>query len=57
MERSVKNSNIQKKRVVEMRMLRWLYGHTRTSKIKNEDIQEKMGVASVVGKLRKLTPK
>ncbi|KAG5624798.1 hypothetical protein H5410_010016 [Solanum commersonii] len=34
----------------EMRMLRWMCGHTRGDKIRNEVIQEKVGVASVVDK-------
>lgn len=35
-----------------MRMLRWICEHTRRDKIRNEDIQDKVGVASVVGKMR-----
>ncbi|KAG5584152.1 hypothetical protein H5410_044586 [Solanum commersonii] len=41
-----------KDRVVEMRMLRWICGHTGRDKIRNEDIQDKVGVASVVDKMR-----
>ncbi|KAG5575703.1 hypothetical protein H5410_055837 [Solanum commersonii] len=48
----VKNSHVQKMHVAEMRMLRWMCGHTRSDKIKNEVIWEKVGVASVVDKLR-----
>ncbi|KAG5593432.1 hypothetical protein H5410_043946 [Solanum commersonii] len=36
--------------VAEMRMLRWMCGHTRSDKIRNEVIREKVGVASVVDK-------
>ncbi|KAG5618020.1 hypothetical protein H5410_017844 [Solanum commersonii] len=36
----------------KMRMLRWMCGHTRSDKIRNEVIPEKVGVASVVDKLR-----
>ncbi|KAG5623698.1 hypothetical protein H5410_008916 [Solanum commersonii] len=38
--------------VAEMRMLRWMCGPTRSDKIRNEVIREKVGVASVVDKLR-----
>ncbi|WMV16256.1 hypothetical protein MTR67_009641 [Solanum verrucosum] len=38
--------------VAEMRMLRWMCGNTRSDKIRNEVIREKVGVASVVDKLR-----
>ncbi|WMV40109.1 hypothetical protein MTR67_033494 [Solanum verrucosum] len=40
--------------VAEMRMLRWMCGHTRSDKIRNEVIREKVGVASVVDKLREV---
>ncbi|KAG5619034.1 hypothetical protein H5410_018858 [Solanum commersonii] len=49
----VKNAHVQKMHVAEMRMLRWMCGHTRSDKIRNEIIREKVGVASVVDKLRK----
>ncbi|KAG5606935.1 hypothetical protein H5410_028427 [Solanum commersonii] len=48
----VKNAHVQKMHVAEMRMLRWMCGHTRSDKIRNEVIGEKVGVASVVDKLR-----
>ncbi|WMV37399.1 hypothetical protein MTR67_030784 [Solanum verrucosum] len=48
----VKNSHVQKLHVAEMRMLRWMCGHTRSNKIRNEVIREKVGVAPVVDKLR-----
>ncbi|WMV41945.1 hypothetical protein MTR67_035330 [Solanum verrucosum] len=48
----VKNSHVQKMHVAEMRMLRWMCGHTRSDRIRNEVIREKVGVASVVDKLR-----
>ncbi|XP_075079727.1 uncharacterized protein LOC142164959 [Nicotiana tabacum] len=40
--------------VVEMRMLRWMCGHTRKDKIRNEVIRDKVGVASMEAKLREL---
>ncbi|KAG5569206.1 hypothetical protein H5410_058972 [Solanum commersonii] len=30
-------------KVGEMRMLSWMYGHTRRDRIRNEDIQDKVG--------------
>ena len=48
----VKNSHIQKLKVAEMRMLRWMCGLTRRNRVKNDVIQEKVGVASVEDKLR-----
>ncbi|WMV25610.1 hypothetical protein MTR67_018995 [Solanum verrucosum] len=38
--------------VAKMRMLRWMCGHTRFDKIRSEDIQNKVGVASMVNKMR-----
>ncbi|KAM2674352.1 hypothetical protein EV2_015554 [Malus domestica] len=35
-----------------MRMLRWMCGHTRKDKIRNEDIRGKVGVAEIEGKMR-----
>ncbi|KAL3327411.1 hypothetical protein AABB24_035204, partial [Solanum stoloniferum] len=48
----VKNAHVHKMHVAEMRMLRWMCGHTRSDKIRNEVIREKVGVASMVDKLR-----
>ncbi|KAM3233883.1 hypothetical protein P3L10_019242 [Capsicum annuum] len=50
----VKNSHIQKVNVAEMQMLRWMYGHTRKVRERNEIIQEKVGVASVEYKFREM---
>ena len=33
-------------------MLRWMCGHTRMDKIRNEEIRSKLGVASIGSKLR-----
>ncbi|KAH0755077.1 hypothetical protein KY290_025347 [Solanum tuberosum] len=46
------NAHVHKMHVAEMRMLRWMCGHTRSDRIRNEVIREKVGVASVVDKLR-----
>lgn len=51
---SVKNSYIQKLKVTEMRMLRWICRLTRIEKVRNEIIREKVGVASVEDKMRKV---
>ncbi|XP_060189176.1 uncharacterized protein LOC132618126 isoform X2 [Lycium barbarum] len=48
----VKISHVQKMKVAEMRMLRWMCGHTRSDRIRNEDIRDKVGVASVEDKMR-----
>ncbi|KAG5615347.1 hypothetical protein H5410_015171 [Solanum commersonii] len=47
------DKNVQLKlKVVEIRMVRWICRHTKRDKIKNEDIPEKVEVASVVDKIR-----
>ncbi|KAF3619609.1 putative thioredoxin Y1, chloroplastic-like [Capsicum annuum] len=48
----VKSSHIQKMKVAEMRMLRWMCGLTRGDRIQNETIREKVGVTSVECKMR-----
>ncbi|XP_070036548.1 uncharacterized protein [Nicotiana tomentosiformis] len=48
----VKKSHVQKMKVAEMRMLRWMCGHTRKDRIRNEIIRDKVGVAYVEDKLR-----
>nr|XP_009766169.1 PREDICTED: uncharacterized protein LOC104217581 [Nicotiana sylvestris] len=50
----VKNSHVQRIKVAEMRMLRWMWGHTRRDKIRNEVIRDKVGVAPVEDKMREL---
>ncbi|XP_070020912.1 uncharacterized protein [Nicotiana sylvestris] len=47
----VKNSHIQKMKVAEMRMLRWMCGHTKLDKIRNDD-RLKVGVAPVKDKMQ-----
>ncbi|KAF3671848.1 Iron sulfur cluster assembly protein 2, mitochondrial [Capsicum annuum] len=47
----VKNSHIQRLKVAEMKMLRWLCGLTRGDRVRNETIWEKVGVASVEDKM------
>ncbi|XP_070006676.1 uncharacterized protein [Nicotiana sylvestris] len=48
----VKKSHIQKMKVAEMRMLRWMCGHCRMDKIRNDDIREKVCVAPIDDKMR-----
>ncbi|KAK4357900.1 hypothetical protein RND71_023510 [Anisodus tanguticus] len=48
----VKTLHIQKMKVAEMRMVRWMCWHTRRDKIKNDDIRDMVGVASVEDKMR-----
>ncbi|XP_070050899.1 uncharacterized protein [Nicotiana tomentosiformis] len=48
----VKNTHMQKMKVAETRMLRWMCGCTRRDKIKNEAIRDRVGVASVEKKMR-----
>ncbi|XP_070021990.1 uncharacterized protein [Nicotiana sylvestris] len=39
-------------KVAEMRMLKWMCGHTRLDKIRNEDIREKVGVTPMDDKMQ-----
>ena len=34
-----------------MRMLRWIYGHTRRDRVRNDDIRNRLGVAPIEEKL------
>lgn len=38
-------------KVTEMKMSRWMYGHTRRDRIRNENIRNKVGVALVEDKM------
>ncbi|KAL3328216.1 hypothetical protein AABB24_035713 [Solanum stoloniferum] len=49
----VKKFHAQTMHIVEMKMLRWMCGHTRSDRIRNEDIRDKVGQAFVVDKMRK----
>jgi hypothetical protein len=46
-----KRRYVQQLSVAEMRMLRWICGHTRRDRVRNDDIREKLGVAPVEEKL------
>ncbi|XP_070044883.1 uncharacterized protein [Nicotiana tomentosiformis] len=47
----VKNSHVQHMKVAKMRMLRWMCGHTRLDRIRNEVIRDKVRVAPVEAKM------
>lgn len=49
----VKNSHVYKMKIMKM-MLRWIYGHTRRDNIRNEDTQDKVGVALKEDKMQKM---
>jgi hypothetical protein len=46
-----KRRHVQQLSIAEMRMLRWICGHTRRDRIRNDDIRERLGVAPVEKKL------
>jgi len=48
----VKTSHVQKLRFAVMGMMRWMCDHGKRDKIRNEDIQDKVGVACMVDKMR-----
>jgi len=49
---AIKQCHIQKMSVAEMRMLRWMCGHTRKDRLRNEAIREKVHVAPIEDKMR-----
>jgi hypothetical protein len=48
---TTKGQYIQKMSVAKMRMLRWICGHTRRDRIRNDDIRDKFEVALIQEKL------
>ncbi|KAJ1698835.1 hypothetical protein LUZ63_007347 [Rhynchospora breviuscula] len=48
---TTKRRHVQKMSVAEMRMLRWICGHTRRDRIKNDDIRDIVRVAPIDEKL------
>ncbi|KAJ7971686.1 Retrovirus-related Pol polyprotein LINE-1 [Quillaja saponaria] len=51
--RKIKKQHSHKMGVAEMRMLRWMTGHTRKDRIRNEEIRKKVEVAPIKEKMRK----
>ena len=49
---SIKKPHIQRIRVAQMRMIHWMYGHTRFAKTRNEVIRDKIEVTSTEDKIR-----
>ena len=43
--------HVQQLSGAEIRMLRWIYGHTRMDRVRNNDIHDRLGVAPVEEKL------
>ncbi|KAL6521106.1 hypothetical protein OROGR_017675 [Orobanche gracilis] len=48
---AIKQCHVQKMNVGEMRMLRWMCGHTKKDRLRNEVIREKVRVASIEDKM------
>jgi hypothetical protein len=44
---ATKGQHVQNMRVAEMRMLRWICGHKRKDRIRNDDIRNKLRIASI----------
>ena len=46
-----KKGHVQQLSVAEMRMLRWICGHTRMDRVRNDDIRDRLGIAPIEEKL------
>jgi hypothetical protein len=51
MANSIGLLHVQQLSVAEIRMLRWICGHTRRDRVRNDDIRERLGVTPVEQKL------
>ncbi|XP_076920819.1 uncharacterized protein LOC143582054 [Bidens hawaiensis] len=49
---AIKKSHACKLEVAEKKMLRWMCGHTRLDRIRNDVFRERLGVAKISGKIR-----
>ena len=49
---SIKKQHVYKMDVMEMRMVRWMFGKIKKDKIRNECFQEHLGVTSIGDKIR-----
>ncbi|XP_035838294.1 uncharacterized protein LOC110901930 [Helianthus annuus] len=49
---AIKKTQTRKMEVAEMRMLRWICGHTRLERMRNEVFRERLGVASISSKIK-----
>ncbi|XP_035834121.1 uncharacterized protein LOC118482649 [Helianthus annuus] len=49
---AIKKSQARKTEVAEMRMLRWMCGHTRLDRIRNEVFRERLGVCRISDKIK-----
>ena len=43
----IKIRHIQQLSVVEMSMLRWIYGHTKMDRVRNNDIRDRLEIAPI----------
>ena len=48
---SLQRFDMLNKSVAEMRMLRWIYGHTRIDRVRNDDIRDRLQLAPTEEKL------
>ena len=46
-----KRRHAQQLSVAEMRILRWICGHTRMDRVRNHDIRDRLGIAPIEEKL------
>ena len=49
---AIKKAQARKMEVAEMRMLRWMCGHTRIDRIRNVVFWERLGVANIADRIR-----